>query len=276
MYVHWGPVVSFNNIKLKGAAKNREWPQKYSTGYIDPRDTNPTAPNTDNLEYWAYETMGTPPPVDLDYYRLQAKASSGVPLPIISSGGTANPPGSGYFDQKGTITFSSYQLNDSNKVIFIERAKNVMIQDTPGSPTFINCKAMIILGGKIHMHVYGQTLTASVPTDAWEQYQSGTVTNQSIADSGAAGEYPGDAGFHFTNPTYDIPNCWFHGYLYVNRFKCGWSTVNSAMQGVLDVGSQWNANNKSIYYDPAISSAIKIFQNNVSRASWQRIKATWP
>jgi len=275
LIVHWGPVVMYNNIKLEGAAKNREWPQKYSTGYIDPRDTNPSPPNTDNLEYWTYQSLGTPPPIDFDYYRQAAKASTGIPEP--TKGGPASPPGSGYFPGKGRIEFKSYQLNNPDAVIFIENAESVMIKDTPASPTFIKCQAMIILGGKIHWHVYGQTLTADVPANAWEQYQSGRVNDDNDGDTAATGEYPGDGGYHVSNPTYGIPNCWFHGYLYVNRFKCSGSPVNpSAMFGVLDVGSQFNANKKAIYYDPAIASSIQIYQNNLTRVSWKRLKTTWP
>lgn len=72
MDVHWGGVMSTQDIKLSGNAANKYYPRKFARGKIDPRDSNPVPPNTDGLEYWAYADIPNLPEIDLDYYRINA------------------------------------------------------------------------------------------------------------------------------------------------------------------------------------------------------------
>lgn len=74
--IEWGKVLSRNDIDTSGAL----WPRFYSTGKVDPQDTNPAPANTDNRQYWAYYTnMPLFPSIDLNYYRNQATILGAAP-----------------------------------------------------------------------------------------------------------------------------------------------------------------------------------------------------
>ncbi|MGQ0643903.1 MAG: hypothetical protein ACT4O3_00220, partial [Elusimicrobiota bacterium] len=81
--VHWGPLMSMSTIDLAGSA-NVYWPRKMSRGAITgsgslgSRDTSPTAPNTDGVEWWSYNSFPVPDPpaVDLDHYKETAKTQT--------------------------------------------------------------------------------------------------------------------------------------------------------------------------------------------------------
>ncbi len=112
--VHWGPVYSYTSMD----ATNAQWfPRKFSAGPIIGRDTDPTPPNTDGIEYWAFQNI-SPPVVNLSYYQNLAQNSV---IPASSGGGTitgtASPPGSGYFPNSLVIG-GNYTFSSSTSVIY--------------------------------------------------------------------------------------------------------------------------------------------------------------
>jgi hypothetical protein len=71
-----------NDINTAGAL----WPRFYSTGKVDPVDVDPTVPNTDNRQYWAYYTnMPIFPSIDLNYYKNRAQTMGVAPADCGSS-----------------------------------------------------------------------------------------------------------------------------------------------------------------------------------------------
>ena len=62
--IEWGPVMARNDIS--GALSH---PRYYSTGKVDPFDTAPGLPNTDNVQWWSYyANVPQMPNIDLNYY----------------------------------------------------------------------------------------------------------------------------------------------------------------------------------------------------------------
>lgn len=62
-HVHWGPVTSYGSLFVStgtsptphpAAFANTYYPRKYAKLGITNRDSNPTPPNSDSTEYWAY------------------------------------------------------------------------------------------------------------------------------------------------------------------------------------------------------------------------------
>ena len=111
MNVHWGPVVTYTSINHTNYPN---FPRKFSLGQIAGRDTDPTEPNSDDKEYWAFEDLGTEQQILLSYYRDLAEKSmincdQGGQQRIKKKTGNdtavASPAGSGYFP--GDQAFSS-------------------------------------------------------------------------------------------------------------------------------------------------------------------------
>ncbi|MBI3292602.1 MAG: hypothetical protein HYZ73_07325 [Elusimicrobia bacterium] len=286
--VHWGPVISYGQMTLSGGQTTTYWPHKIAKGAIDPWDTNPAAPNSDQTRnYEAFRTdLGSPPQLDLDDYRTQAQ-SSVVPDPGAIGGGSNGGQsaawlGTGYFDGSGEVRFKSYQLNNSSAVIFVETG-NVKIEDTNSNRSFLRVNALVVANGNIHIHAKGlASYTFPVPANAWQQYVSGTVVNPSSPDTSASNEYPGDNGYHTVSPTYTAPSALdppgltgvvFHGLLSTYQFHCAGG--NNLIVGVAMVTTTMEVNTMVIYYDPAISDTIRLTSVTLKRKSWQEIVTTW-
>jgi hypothetical protein len=157
--VHWAPIVADLNF-FWSTIKDLRFPRKISSDKIENIDATNSAPNTDNTEWWSFDSRAdeakVPPAIDWSYYRGKAQASA---IPSVTATGkitaglagifpaVASPPNSGYFrfsmnsPQDGalaiatmgndnvvtSINFQSqgggsagYKFKSSTSVIFIE------------------------------------------------------------------------------------------------------------------------------------------------------------
>jgi len=152
---------------------------------------------------------------------------------------------------------------------------------------YLRLEAMIVYTGNIHIHAFGANpYTISVPTDAWKQYTSATVSNPyGPGDTAAVDEYPGDCGYHTVCPTYTIPitkydgtgntGMTFHGFLYAYSFNC--SGGNNSQVGQILIGPGGTTlNTMVIYFDPTVSTNVHYKKTQITRESWNEIVSTWP
>jgi len=284
--VYWGQVVSFTSINQTGTPAYH--PIKVSKGAVTPWDSDPAPPNSDPVKnYTSYsESLTEPPVVDFDYYRAKAKATI-CPDPSKIGGGsnggqTATWKETGYFDGTKEVKFKDYTFNCSTCVFFMEQS-NVK---TDGNG-YLRLEAMIVYTGNIHIHAKGANpYTISVPTDAWKQYTSATVSNPyGPGDTAAVDEYPGDCGYHTVCPTYTIPvtkydgtgntGMTFHGFLYAYSFDC--SGGNNSQVGQILIGPGGTTlNTMVIYFEPTVSTNVHYKKSQFARESWDEIVSTWP
>jgi len=251
LIVHWAPVVSGGEMELKGQAKFRYYPRKYAVGKLKERDENAEQPNTDNLEYWAYNSgkMGELPEINFDYYKEKAKIST-APEP---KKGTADPEGSGYFPCD--VDFKDYVIKNPNTVIYIEGDVKM------DGDSFFDMEAMI-LRGNIHMHSKGEEFEATIPSGANLEYQHPNA--QQVWED----EFEDKS-------TYQLPlnDCAFHGFLYADNFKCS-GGINSFV-GVLLVKEEVKINTLTFYYDSEVSDKIKSMEASIERTLWKEVAAQW-
>lgn len=259
MVVHWGPIKSFGSIDDPADY----FPRKYSKSSIGNRDTDPTPPNTDNKEYWAYEDLGQATSINMTYYINKAD-SSVCPAARRSTGTSAaskNPAGSGHFTQ--SVKFrqpggggGDYTFDSSTSVIYIEG------DATLESGTWLNVEALIVTGD-VDFNARSHSYTATVPSTAAQEY----VKKKEVSPTYT---YPGEG-----STSYVISNCGMHGFLY-----CGDDMTNSGGSGANFVGAlkvvgSTNINNFTVYYDSATGSGVQLDASNISVQSWQEVMQTW-
>jgi len=204
--VHWGPMISLQDITLSGAAVVR-YPRKYAKLKIQPQppfDENAAAPNYDtdspnpHTEFWSYNEppgVPNPPPVDLPYYKNLALYSTAAVAAGYGGGQYYSNTGN-FSNLKDTQTWVRYTENDFkftggtlvrgvviaiNTVEFSGGPANKGTDACPGgAPSTVNrtyCDAGL-------SPFYPRTV--NIPAGAWQEYQK--------IDTAAAGEYPGDQG----------------------------------------------------------------------------------
>jgi hypothetical protein len=305
--VHWGPMVSFGNMDLPPLLVGY-YPRKYAKGFISPRDADPAPPNTDGLEYWAYDsTLGDPPQVDLNYYKTLALASK-VHTDSSAHGGqygrimkgagtvqaTASPVGSGYFSTSqnaGGLRFDKYtppllpvpsplpnaltdhyRFRGSTSVIYIDHDAGGTYTTTMNPRSFLQTQALILAGGAHHLS-YGanafDNFMATVPINAQQEYQHPNA--QTVWNNEFAGIGAG-------NCCYEIDGLGFHGFLYVG------GDMNSQLAGTSKiVGSAYVGGNLNlgvgvsflVYSDKSVVESVELQTSTPQRVSWREVKLPW-
>lgn len=276
LIIHWGPVVSYNAITQTPS----DWyPRKVSKGRIVGRDTNPDPPNTDNIEYWAYEDLGSPPKIDLDYY-INVASFSRIPVDtgtgaILKKTGNTNavatPPGSGIFlaannnggikiERKGGSS-NKYDFRSSTSVIYCDGTISV------GNDVFLKVLALVSVGD-MNFDAQGINYTANVPSGAGLEYVKKKVVTSSYT-------YPGEAtgAYVIGSQSPGIRPCGMHGFLY-----CGGSmgnSGNSSLLGAAYVKTDITMNNFTVFYDTGIASGVQLSEAPMTLQSWREIKSTW-
>lgn len=291
MKVHWGPVVNFTSINQ---SPSDYYPRKYSKGQIVGRDTVNNSVNTDNVEYWAFNTdLGDPPQVDLDYYKAKAKASrvlvdNGIGQITRNAGGTtlavASPTGSGYFitsengnvglkfdDASGNNAPNAYYFQNSTSVIYIDGSAGQITKMM--SKSFLNLEALIVAGHSLDCNADDfDNFGATIPLKANEEYLDNTHgpttpltywTNEFSAIWNTADRC-----------CYDLDNMAGRGFFYVGEdmSNAGGGTI---FVGVVDVIGTITMNTVTIYYDSAVASGIKLKAGTPRRISWKEVKTSW-
>lgn len=298
---HWGSVKSFNNMDYQ---PNVGYPRLYSAGRIGERDTDPVPPNTNNVDYWAYQTnMGSPPLPDLAYYKVRAQNSifpnstAKGEIKASTMGTPArNPANSGYFQSSlnlfQEITFDKlvglplglgnyYEVRNSTSVLYFD-SKLADGCSMRFGEVFLDVEAVILpfSGAQIDKstvtyHVFMATIPASAPAE----YQ-GTK----FWGAGTKAQAQSFWINNFVNPyaqpnhcCYGIPNLKIHGYVFMGTsLSRPW--FNSNVLGVVQAQTDPNwvfFDSPSVYYDPEVYNKIKWSQAPLYRTSWKETKRSW-
>jgi len=262
--VHWGPVVCYTEIDQ---SPSDYWPRKYSRGKIEGRECDPGLPNpdTDNLEYWAYDdSLGIPAEVDLSTsgtYALLAK-SSVVPSVRKKTGVTAatsDPPGSGYFTEsvrfrKPGADGGDYSFTSSTSVIFVNGSAILE------AGTWLNVRALIVTGD-VDFNAKSTNYTTVIPVGASEEYKHPNAT-------ATWATFPGEG------QPYTVTGCGMVGFLYVGgNLKTG--AGGAKMVGAINVKGETSINTFTVYYSTTIASQIRYSWVPIRRKSWKEVKLDW-
>ena len=287
--IHWGPVVTYSSINQ---APGDYFPRKYSKGQIVGRDTVNDSNNTDDTEYWAFQSLGDAPSIDLAYYKTQAENSS-IPTSIASPVGKivkntgaknvlaqANPVGSGFFKasensnagllfKKGTGAGPKYyEFRNSTSVIYIDNdTGGAITSDLQNGGSFLQVEALILAGSSHHMDINADigVMGATIPASAQDHYQHATAVPTWTADF---------AGIGAGNCCYNLSSVAVHGFVYVggNVANAG---ANTEIVGALDILGTSSVNTLKIYYDEDVVGNIQVTGGTPARTSWKEVKVAW-
>ena len=297
---HWGSIKSFNNVDYPPTIP---YPRLISAGKSGERDTDPSPPNTNNVDYWAYQTrLGTPPVPDLAYYKLKAQGSV---FPSTTTKGyfrnwngaaiTRNPPESGYiqsslnpmkmiyFDKSPLLPRGKgnyYTVRNSTSVLFFD--SNAKDGCSIGfKEVFLDVEAVIFPNSTFQIdntttnyHVFGATIPSQAPLEYQGTIPWGGGTNaQAVWANNFAATY-----VQANQCCYNIPNLKIHGYVYMAVTGQGGAWVNSRVLGVAQVQGDpayTFFNDPIVYYDPAVLKKIKWAKAPLYRLSWKESKRSW-
>jgi hypothetical protein len=317
-HVHWGPIASYGTLPISNAPSTWAWmfpsysntsyPRKFAKLGILNRDSDPTLPNTDSLEYWAYNPdMGDPPMVDLGYYRNRAQSN---PVPLVSlipfTGGgcapwtvgqinsgpgivpcfggplaVANPPGSGYFSNAdnpaGTLTINTYVLKATSTVLYFD---NLLVNYLG----WLDVEAIIMAGSSsdLLLNASNYVYQATIPAHAQREYQHPNA--QSIWTNsnppGTASSHPSFSSVGAGNCCYPVPSAILRSFVYVGGTIEGAGVFGATMVGSVvvagaDVTSTNDYRDFTIFYDDSIADNIKLTNDVPRRMSWRQVPSSW-
>lgn len=266
--VHWGAVMSPNNIDATG----RSFPQFWSASQIVGKDTSANPPNCDSpgcCQWHAFQTnLPATPAIDFDFYRTSAAATTGCP-----AGGT--PAGSCYY--AGNV--SGWNNTTSGKTIFIEGDLSV------SSPGMFHTGTMIVMGNiNLPNGVWGKgNVNMMMPTNAWKQYCNAWTTYTGYGnDSTAPAAFPGINSTYAANVSaISSSKIAVNGFLYVggNFNNGGGGGGNSDVYGVLyAIGTSTLSASSPVdfYYNGTAANGIITTNVSLTRQSWQDVRLGWP
>jgi hypothetical protein len=273
--VEWGPVVTFTSITSNPPNK---YPRKFSAGQITGRDTvndsnNGAMPsgNWAAYDYAAFYDLGTPPVVDLDYYKTVAKNT--IVATVLKKGtgsGDASPDTSGGFN-------SGYYPSSTNpNGVKIEKGTGA------GNFTFTCSTCVIYIEGEVKRYPNGAFLNveALVVTDDMDFNAGGTPYTTTIPNT-ASDEYqyvPDGVNYWtasgWANGAAVTVDAGFHGFLYVggNVDNAG---GGSTMVGAMYINGEITTNTTTVYYDSSVTNNVKISNATVYRQSWDEVRVSW-
>lgn len=279
--VEWGAVISYTNIVAGGRAH----PRFYSAGNVDLDGNGSTPPNTDNLQWWSYQTnLPSQPQVDLQYYKTLAQGyganlHAGCPAYYNNPGsgvntnitGCEDPDGRTYYFETGDWTWKN-----------------------PG-PNFIYGN-VIIATGNMSISGNGGTGSASgsystpIPPQAWKEYANDWATYKCM-DSYANTNYPTytnalNASYSCTTNA-NIPNgcingagsVLVHGFVYAGGGAGLNGGGNARFHGVVITPNTVtvNTSNYTIYFDNSVAATVRTKTLSLTRSSWKDVAGcNWP
>lgn len=279
--VHWGPIRSQDEIKLTAASAALGYPRMYSRDKIKEIDEDPAAPNTDNIQYWAYYDV--PPRPAIDFEAMKASAIANVPSTYFPDGiDWKNAyPGSPDFDCKKDPCKGNeaayLPLIDDNLIWYSEDDLKID-KNTYVRGTFIAMDKVRFDGDCMGEY------TASPPTNAWMEYRK--------IDTAAADEWFGDAGGGppsavSTNFTWEIGGsrsakdganygvC-IRGFVYAKKDFDN-KKDNVIHGGVLvDIKDASSDKDTIVFYDDEATENVVIMNARVEIVEWREQPGSWP
>lgn len=287
--VHWGSIKSFNNLDYSAT-----FPRLFSAGKAGTRDINPAPPNTNNVDYWSFQSdMGSPPVPDLGYYKEKAKnsivpANSPTGAILLNTGAAVvrNPVNSGYFqcslnpakeiqiDKNAGLPEgigNLYEFHSSTSVLYFDLgcdANSLRIRRA-----FLDVEAVIIIGGGFVINnstvpylVFGATIPAAAPLEY--QGTTGSPAAQTVWASTFSAVYA-----QANHCCYDVVNPQIHGFVYLPTVSAFRTILTGAVQ-ISGAGGIWGANS-AIYYDPNVLKKVKWSKSPLYRMSWKEKPQAW-
>ncbi len=292
--VHWGPICVLGTWKMKRKV-NRYWlsyPRKFATESITGRDTNPSAPNTDGVEWWSYsDEVPSAPSLNYDYYKYIAQhgGSDSNGTVIYAGGGEYHAQGSGsncvpsHARRKGhNEDKNEDDANDHHWLI-----NRVDFSTAPRCYFFdnMNCKItgntyingiIIARNGTVFVregkrkHSRGE-ISVTVPPKAWREY--GKI------DTAASGEYPGDTGYQSVQSTpyaFDSENSiTIRGIIWADKkvhMKGG-----ASIYGIIVCGKNFHFDGVGecqVFYDNSLT--LKSQDVSLTMDSYNEVRGSWP
>ena len=272
--VEWGAVISYTNIVAGGRAH----PRFYSSGDIDLDANGPSLPNTDNKQWWAYDTnLASQPQIDLAYYKTLAQSYGAAPAGCPSY---YSNPGA------GVSTDISGCIDTSNRTYYFETGD--WVWKNPG-PNFISGNIIMASG---NMSISGNggtgaaqgTYAATIPPQAWMEYANDWATYtcmDAYANTNFATYADAVAASYMASVTHTIPSSCVnsagsvlvHGFIYAGGGTGLNGGGNARFHGVVITPNTVtvNSSNYTIYFDNTVASAIRTLTTNLSRVSWQEL-----
>ena len=259
--IEWGPVMARNDIS--GALSH---PRYYSTGKVDPFDTAPGLPNTDNVQWWSYyANVPQMPNIDLNYYKNQAIAAGAT---TAGCGGTFYKVGN--IDFQGCIgpgpSFKTGTWYMTGNGTFKSAAPGNGIQGT-----------VIMLGNLEMQGNGGRTMSMNVPLppQAWKEYANDWAYYLATWDPTAPATYAAAvAANYLASGNRNITNILIDGLMYTGGNYQATGAGNAAYRGaVICVAQPSLGSNITIYFNPALS--YQSTTNVVQRTAWQEARCTW-
>lgn len=305
--VHWGPVMSHNNIDIDSNAAQEYSPRKFSRQVVtcanvgNERDTNGLdPPNTDNQEWWSDYPVQEMPILDFSALRASAQATGTLNVygcqttkaawvPVSAKNKCAG--GSGVHTDDFEYSYLHPDM-DKNYVWYwdndVEFTRGQSVTDSVGLYGTIIIRGNMKVGQNVDdaYPIY----TGDVPEDAWKEYAKITKVT---GDTAAANEYPADAGYQKNNTTFDFGNeTWspvykaadtdlgIRGFLYVGG--------NLSLDGAIDYcGAIWVVGNttksastgRSLIFFNENLNTVPTLNVILQRKTWEEIGAdptAWP
>jgi len=277
--VEWGAVVSYTSINSGG----RAYPRFYSSGSIDLDANGSTPPNSDNLQWWSYQTNMPPQPqLDLLYYKALAQSYGASPAGC--------PP---YYYNPGAVnTNVTGCIDTNNRTYYFETGD--WTWKNPG-PNFI-LGNVIIAAGNMSISGNGGTgaaqgvYTTPIPPQAWREYANDWATYRCMDNYANAhfATYPAAVNASYvasatSSPpaTHQIPSTCVnsagsvlvHGLVYAGGGAGLNGGGNARFHGVVMTPNTVSiaTSNYTIYFDNAVAAAVRTKSVNLSRTSWQDI-----
>jgi|GEM_PF-1562475 len=297
----WGPMMSIDEMELSGSS-NQLYPRKYSrssiraSGSYDDRDTDigglNKGPKSDPyIEWWSYnEPPGVPDPSQpaISYYRQKAQDQ-----------------GYYYSTDKNisNLVDTTCTVGSEDKVRFFE-------QDAEFTGSKYFCGVLIVLGD-LDFTGSGasesESITVTPHSEAWKEYQVNVPEHAGATEGGpmsawdfscpgnthpcsephgdtdALHEYPGDGGYHVSEPFNFKNGCTAHG-------NSDFSGESLSFQGYIYVGGELDSSGSTWIYgmvhapndEVDMSGSVKIFYKGgmeiegldsiITRTRWHEIK----
>ena len=288
--VHWGSIKSFNNVAYSSATP---FPRIFSARNAGRRDIDPAPPNTNNVDFWSFQTdMGSPPVPDLGYYKEKAKNSivpetsqTGAILLNTGAAVVRNPVNSGYFqcslnlfkeiviDKNAALPEglgNHYEFRSSTSVLYFDlgcNANSLRIKRAflDVEAVIINNAGFIFTNSTVPYRVFRATIPATAPIEY--QGTTGSPTAQAVWASTFSAVYA-----QANHCCYTITNPQIHGFVYMPT-----APTNAIISGAVQVseGAGVWINNSAIYYDPAVLKNVKWSKSPLYRVSWKESRLPW-
>jgi len=262
--VEWGPIMARSDIDTGG----RKWPRFYSTGGINPYDTNPAPGNSNNLNYWAYYTsLPAFPSIDLNYYKNQAIALGAAPA---ECGGT-------YF-KAGNITFQGCSAGGAGQAGTWYLTGNATFK-AGASGNYIVGEVVAL--GNLEMNGNGgsfKALTVPIPPAAWKEYGEPTGVawaHYLTMDAGAPASYAAAvASSYEAADTENITNILVNGLMYQGANYEATGCGNVGFYGVVFCQAKPTLGaNMTVWYKSGVLLAGT--SSVIQRIAWKDVSCSW-